>query len=50
MTSFTKSAYWGLLVTNAESVVDTTNPYLKKTCDPPVAEDAVEFFMVDFYF
>ena len=41
-----KTKYWWPEVPNAESVDKTTNPYLKNTCAPSVAENEADFGMV----
>ena len=46
MNYFPTTAYWRHLVTNAESVDKTTNPYFKNPCAPSVAENEEEFVLV----
>ena len=38
--------YWNTLVPNVEIVHIKTNPYMKNTCVPPVAENEAEFILV----
>ena len=46
MNYFPTTAYWRHLVTNAESVDKTTNPYFKNPFSPSVSENEAEFGMV----
>ena len=39
MNYFATTSYWGTLVTNAESVDETTNPYSKNIRAPYVTEN-----------
>ena len=46
MNYYPKIAYWRPLVTNDESVDETTNPYFKNPRAPFVAEIEAEFVLV----
>ena len=50
MTSFPKTEYWGLLVTNVESLDEKTNPSSKHYCAPSVAKYKAEFVLVKYIF
>ena len=46
ITYLPKTEYWRALVPNYESVDKITNPHLKSTCAPYVAENEEEFALV----
>ena len=50
MTYLPKTAYWGHLVPNYESVDKTTNPYFKNSRILPVVENEAQFVLVKYIF
>ena len=46
MTYFPKTEYWGLLVTNVESLDEKTNPSSKHYCAPSMAKYEAAFVLV----